>query len=264
MPLKPRNLIDEDDPRVCQIGHPAPPWLVNYADLMTEMVCFFVILYALSAALNKNVQNAAQQIKEMIEDKQMQGEVKMDKDGLKISLQEHGQMAFFKSGKADLTPEMTSLLDKVAPVLSKLAEKHEIIVEGHTDNVPIRTALFASNWELSTARATSVVRHMIDRSKFPAKHMAAIGYGEFRPVSPNTSEGNRQKNRRVVFFVKSSPMKDEGVMIKTSESPENPAAGGTHAGPGPEEAGTGTEEATVEEEASGETQVLFPGEQGDD
>ena len=63
MPMRaPRGFIDESDPKVCLIGHPAPAWLVNYADLMTELVCFFVILYALSAALNKNVQNAAQQV----------------------------------------------------------------------------------------------------------------------------------------------------------------------------------------------------------
>jgi len=80
MPLKARSMIPEDDPRVAQIGHPAPPWLVNYADLMTELVCFFVILYALSAALNKNMQNAQEQIKEMIEKGQMAGQVKMDKE----------------------------------------------------------------------------------------------------------------------------------------------------------------------------------------
>lgn len=214
MPLKSRNLIDEDDPRVSQIGHPAPPWLVNYADLMTELVCFFVILYALSAALNKNVQNAAQQVKEMIDKGQMQGEVKMDREGLKISLQEHGQMAFFQSGKAELTPEMTHLMDKISPILYKLAEKHEIIVEGHTDNVPIATAQFASNWELSTARATSVVRYFLKEKKFPPERMAAIGYGEFRPVAANVSHENRQKNRRVVFFVKSSPA------VTASKEPE--------------------------------------------
>ncbi|MEW6042450.1 MAG: flagellar motor protein MotB, partial [Elusimicrobiota bacterium] len=79
MAIKARNLIDEDDPRVSQIGHPAPPWLVNYADLMTEMVCFFIILYALSAALNKNIQNAAEVVKEMMEKGEIAGEVKIDK-----------------------------------------------------------------------------------------------------------------------------------------------------------------------------------------
>ena len=205
MPIKPRNMIDEDDPRVCQIGHPAPPWLVNYADLMTELVCFFVILYALSAALNKNIQNAAEQVKAMMDKGQMQGEVKIDKDGLKISIQEQGQMAFFESGKADLTPEMISLMGKITPVLRKLVDTNEVIVEGYTDDIPIKTAQFNSNWDLSTARATSVVKYLVKDMGFPPEKMAAIGYGEFRPITPNTNMLSRQKNRRVVFFVKNDP-----------------------------------------------------------
>ncbi|MBI4656579.1 MAG: OmpA family protein [Elusimicrobia bacterium] len=208
MAIKARNLIDEDDPRVSQIGHPAPPWLVNYADLMTELVCFFVILYALSAALNKNMQNAAQQIKEMIEKKEIQGQVKIDKEGLKISLEEHGKLAFFESGKAELTEGMKETLDKLHGVLYKLSEKHDIVVEGHTDNIPIATKQFASNWELSTARAIGVVKYFLGK-QFSPKRLAAIGYGEYHPVALNDTEDNRRKNRRVVFFVKNEPYKDE-------------------------------------------------------
>lgn len=198
-------MIDEDDPRVCQIGEPAPPWLINYADLMTEMVCFFVILYALSAALNKDVQAAAQQVKEMMGKGEMAGEVKIDREGLKISLEEHGGVPFFASGKDNLTPAMTILMDKIAPVLRKLAARHEIIVEGHTDNVPIATVHFASNWELSTARATKVVRYMVTEKGFPPEMMAAKGFGQYRPIVPNDTVENRRKNRRVVFFVKNPP-----------------------------------------------------------
>ena len=78
-------MIDEDDPRVAKIGHPAPPWLINYADLMTELVCFFVILYALSAVLNKNVQKAFTEMQEVMKEEKMAGEAKMTKEGLKIS-----------------------------------------------------------------------------------------------------------------------------------------------------------------------------------
>ena len=66
MPVKRRNMIDADDPRVSKFGHPAPPWLINYADLMTELVCFFIILYALSAALSKNMVNAKEKLDEML------------------------------------------------------------------------------------------------------------------------------------------------------------------------------------------------------
>jgi chemotaxis protein MotB len=201
MAVKLKNMIPEDDPRVSPIGHPAPPWMVNYADLMTEMVCFFIILYALSAALNKNVQNAAQQIKEMMEKGEMAGQVEINKEGLRITLEEQGNLPFFESGKADLTEQITNNIDKIYPILKKLSNDYEIIVEGHTDNVPIYTKQFQSNWELSTARATSVVRYLVSKGIDPRK-ISAIGYGEYRPIAPNDTPENRQKNRRVVFFVK--------------------------------------------------------------
>src|SRR5512137_1160064 len=104
MPIRaPKGFIDETDPKVCQIGHPAPPWLVNYADLMTELVCFFIILYALSAVLNKNVQKAFSEMQEVMKQEKMAGEVKMTKEGLRISLQESGGLSFFESGSAELS-----------------------------------------------------------------------------------------------------------------------------------------------------------------
>ncbi|MBI4368728.1 MAG: flagellar motor protein MotB [Elusimicrobia bacterium] len=208
MPLRaPKGFIDESDPKVTQIGHPAPAWLVNYADLMTELVCFFVILYALSAALNKNVQNAKTQLEEMMSDGNVAGEVKMTKEGLYITFQEKGDMAFFETGSASLSSGMTELLAKTAPTLKTLADKFDILVEGHTDNVPIHNVHYTSNWELSTARATEVVRHLIGVEQFPPARLAAIGYGEYKPVSPNDTPENRAKNRRIVFFAKTLPTK---------------------------------------------------------
>ena len=209
MPIKPRHLIDENDPRVSQIGHPAPPWLVNYADLMTELVCFFVILYALSAALSKNIQNAKQAVEKMMNEEKLQGEVKVDREGMRISLEEQGQVAFFESGKADLTLKMIEILNKMTPTLKKLAETNEIVIEGHTDNVPIATAHFASNWELSTARATSVVRHLVFKKHLSPNKFGAIGYGEYRSVASHDTPEHKARNRRVVFFVKSAPPKLE-------------------------------------------------------
>src|SRR5579885_416284 len=113
----PKGFIDETDPKVAQIGHPAPAWLVNYADLMTELVCFFVILYALSAALNKNVQNAAAQVKDMMDKGKMKGDVTVDKDGLKITIEEQGGASFFGSGAAEPTPEIDSKLALLVPNL---------------------------------------------------------------------------------------------------------------------------------------------------
>jgi len=202
-----RNMIPEDDRRVAPVGEPAPPWMVNYADLMTELVCFFVILYALSAALNKDMQKAQQDVQEMIKEGKMAGQVAMDKEGMRITLEEQSQVAFFESGKADLTDQMKAQMDKLAPVLLKLSEKHDIVVEGHTDNVPIATKQYASNWELSSARATSVVKLLL-ADNFQAKRLSAVGYGEHHPIVANDNEINRKKNRRVVFFIKNNPYPD--------------------------------------------------------
>lgn len=211
MPLRaPKGFIEETHPRVSPVGHAAPPWLVNYADLMTELVCFFVILYALSSALNKDVQSAAAQVKEMLEKGEMKGEVKVDREGLKITLEEQSRASFFESGSADTTPEIDAMLSKLTPPLRKLAEAHEIIVEGHTDDLPISNDFYDSNWELSTARATSVARLLIDKYGFPAERMGAIGYGPHRPIVPNDTSENRAKNRRVVFFVKNAPIGKAG------------------------------------------------------
>lgn len=205
----PKGFIDESDPKVAKVGHPAPAWVVCYADLMTELVCFFVILYALSAALNKNVQNAAQQVKDMMDKGQMKGEVKVDKDGLKISIEEQGGASFFGSGAAEPTPEIDGKLALLTPALAKLATDHEILVEGHTDGQPIHNDYFDSNWELSTARATSVARLLIEKYKMPAANLGAVGYGGNRPIAPNDTAEGRAKNRRIVIFVKSSSIKKD-------------------------------------------------------
>jgi flagellar motor protein MotB len=232
MPLKDRDMISMSDPRVTLIGHPAPAWLVNYADLMTELVCFFVILYAMSAALSKDVQQAKKDVEETMKQEQVQGQVKVDKEGMKITLEEQGENVFFQSGSAELSPRMIEIMSKLAPALKTLAkENHDIIVEGHTDDVPIKHH-FPSNWELSTARATSVVQHMIRGLGFPPERMGAVGYGQFRPLVPNDSPENRSRNRRVVFFVKNAPTKftpEEEAAKKKAVKAEAPPAEETEA-----------------------------------
>ena len=128
---------------------------------------------------------------------------------MRITMQEGGQgeLPFFESGKASLTPRMTEILQQLSPKLHELTNKeHQILVEGHTDNIPIGGRIMLSNWELSAARATTVVRYLIDNTNFPPSKIGAVGYGEFRPIAPNDTEENRRKNRRVVFFVKNPPV----------------------------------------------------------
>jgi len=202
---KMRGMIDENDPKVAQIGHPAPPWMVNYADLMTELVCFFIILYALSAALNKNMVAAKEQLDKMMKDQKMQGAVEMTKEGMKITLEEKEGTPYFDIGKADITAQGIAMIDKVAPILLSLP--NDVLVEGHTDNIPIHTSQYDSNWELSTARATNVVKYLVHVKGIPPQRIAAIGYGEFKPIASNDTPETRTKNRRVVFFVKNTAPK---------------------------------------------------------
>jgi len=206
MPLKPRHMIDESDPRVAPFGHPAPPWMVNYADLMTELVCFYLILFSMSSALSKPLQDAQVEIESAMKEQEVAAEVEITKDGLVISLQEAGFLTFFESGSANLTDKMKGILDDIAPTFLKLATKrHDLIVEGYTDDVPIRSAQYASNWELSTGRATNVVQYLLKTYEYPPNRIGAIGYGEHRNI-PRTPDEDlvawRSKNRRVVFIIK--------------------------------------------------------------
>ena len=104
----------------------------------------------------------------------------------------------FSSGGADLRPEMRQTLDRVADVLRSVSGT--IAVTGHTDNVPIETERFRSNWDLSTARAVSVVHNLLDAKLDPSR-IAATGYADTRPLAPNDSEDNRALNRRVQIEV---------------------------------------------------------------
>jgi len=239
MPLRaPKGFIDESDPKVCQIGHPAPPWLVNYADLMTELVCFFVILYALSAALDKKMQETMQDMKEVMEEKKLPGDVKMGKEGLQITFEEKGGVSYFESGFADITPTMKELLDAVGPKLREAAMgNRRIVVEGHTDDVPIHNDYFWSNWELSTSRATSVVEHLVGEKGLPASCMAAMGYGEFQPICREATPECRARNRRVVFLIKNADPGNQVGCTGKALAPDEAAEGAGEAaaeGAGPE------------------------------
>ncbi|MGE0546986.1 MAG: OmpA family protein [Kofleriaceae bacterium] len=105
----------------------------------------------------------------------------------------------FPSGSADLSKGGQTALSDVVAVLMQFQDRR-FVVAGHTDTQPIKTAAFKNNWYLSTARANSVVQHMIHQG-FPAKNLAAAGYGEFDPVKPNDTEANREQNRRIEIIL---------------------------------------------------------------
>ncbi|WP_406686437.1 flagellar motor protein MotS [Rossellomorea vietnamensis] len=116
--------------------------------------------------------------------------------GVVLVLQEQ---ALFASGEATVLPDAYPFLDKVGGLLSEIP--NFVKVEGHTDNRPINTYRFPSNWELSSARASSVVRYLITTEDLDPKRFIAVGYGDTRPVAPNDKVENLQKNRRVEVII---------------------------------------------------------------
>jgi chemotaxis protein MotB len=119
-----------------------------------------------------------------------------ESDGLVISLREFG---FFDSGSAALKPSAMPALDRIASILA--VRICRLRIEGHTDNMPIHTAQMASNWELSTARSTELVRLLIQRYGFPPDRLSAAGYAEYHPIATNDTPQGRAQNRRVDLVI---------------------------------------------------------------
>ncbi len=128
-------------------------------------------------------------------------------EGLTIHLLER---LLFESGSADLKPEAKAVLDTLAEILKFLPNK--IRVEGHTDNKPINTVRFPSNWHLSVARALNTAYHLISKGVPPEK-ISIVGHSEYKPIAPNDTEENRAKNRRVDIVIVST---QSGVLGKIS------------------------------------------------
>jgi chemotaxis protein MotB len=123
-------------------------------------------------------------------------EIEKDRRGMVISIREAGSFAV---GSADLSADARSLLLEIGTVLVGIG--NQLLVEGHTDDIPIHTARFASNWELSTTRATNVIAFLLDQAKLPSDHVSAAGYAEHHPKVANSSDINRTRNRRVDLII---------------------------------------------------------------
>lgn len=143
-------------------------------------------------------------LEKFVELEKLEGKVLIHREerGLVVSMLTDG--IFFERGSAQLSEEARHFLKIIAPILK--ASGRFIRVEGHTCNLPIHTPRYPSNWELSVARATNVVRYLI-ACGVPANRLSAIGYGEFRPMFPNINEENRRFNRRVDIVLLSETAK---------------------------------------------------------
>lgn len=219
----------------------SPAWMVTFADMMTLLMCFFILILSFSSIeldkfkmamgslqgalgtlgvqkkllpdqswFSPNTQNTDQIKENSILDHIEKMREQIKKEGLedKISIEEEGGEVYiqmkddmmFQSGKAELKPTYFNLLSLIAKTF--LADAKQIRVEGHTDNIPIQTKEYQSNWELSIQRALNVVRHFVNHENIHPAKLIIAGYGEHKPIAANDSPSNRAKNRRVLLNVK--------------------------------------------------------------
>jgi chemotaxis protein MotB len=152
-----------------------------------------------------------QEVEEYLITKGMLNKVSVDvqERGLVVSLKEAG---FFESGKADVREESYQVVQEIANKISQF--RNPVRIEGHTDNVPIHSRTFPTNWELSSTRATNMARLLVDKFGVPPGKISATGYGEHRPTSENDTPGGRSRNRRVdLVLLSSSAEKSEPEII---------------------------------------------------
>lgn len=221
-------------------------WLLTYADMITLLMAFFIMMYSMSVlnlekfrevafsirsgfggpleggpgmlnfpqrkdGLMPNLNDisessglgaipgVAREIEQYIRGQGLSQVVRLrvEERGLVVSLVT--DQVLFDIGRAELRPQAKQILRKVAQIVREIP--NEIAVEGHTCDLPIRTAQFPSNWELSTARATTVVRFLIEQNGIPPGRISAAGYADSRPLVPNDSEAHRVLNRRVDIVI---------------------------------------------------------------
>ena len=217
----------------------APEWMATYGDMVTLLLCFFVLLFSFATldvqkfeAISKSMSGSLgvldsgmnlsmeplvnsfpadspneeveefvkiyEQMSEYIKENNLESSItlRLDERGLLVRFMDD---VLFDSGKADLTASAREIINKVAEII-KQNEKN-VRIEGHTDNVPINTVRFPSNWELSTTRAVNVVKYLIEECGLEASRMAASGYSDQHPVDDNNTKEGRQKNRRVDMVI---------------------------------------------------------------
>lgn len=191
---------------------PVDRWMISYSDFITLLFVLFVALYAIAPRevreklLNNAVQKAATQnskrdtlakLNSALAPLLETGEITTARTGQGVVV-EIRDTALFTAGTADLNNRAQAILSKVGFILRY--QPNTLHIEGHTDDRPIQTDAFPSNWELSAARASRVVRYLTERG-FPPNRLRAVGLADTMPLYPNDAEETRGRNRRVTIMV---------------------------------------------------------------
>jgi chemotaxis protein MotB len=206
-------------------------WLLTYADMITLMLALFIILFAMSTISRVKVQQFAKsvsagfdnvwtvnqppnggangeqsfeasssipaiqrELEKYVKENHLEQQVQVRSQNRGLTVTLLSDRTFYDSGSAEIRPEALKIIDGLAPILKRSG--NSIAVEGFTDDVPIDTAQYKSNWELSAARATNVLERL-QADGVAGPRMSEAGYGEYHPRNANQSDADKQQNRRV-------------------------------------------------------------------
>ncbi|NLJ99137.1 MAG: flagellar motor protein MotB [Tissierellia bacterium] len=221
-------------------------WLTTYSDLVTLLLCFFILLFSFSEIdaqkfrsimssfqggtgvlnggttleLDENLELESGALEEDLEKLKDLLEDYADSIGLGdeilLTVEERGLVirfmdnVLFDSGKADLKPESMEILKSVSEILNMDDFKEKLIkIEGHTDTDPILySEEFPTNWELSSTRSTNVLRYLVEEQGIRGNRISSSGYSFYRPIAPNDTKENKAKNRRVDIVILGSSYED--------------------------------------------------------
>ncbi|MBO8130094.1 MAG: OmpA family protein [Candidatus Marinimicrobia bacterium] len=214
-----------------KIEAPKNFWAITYADMVTLLLTFFVLTLIIVNEAQSNIyrvidvllDETKKDIESYIRESRLKNLIKVTRDtkGVKLLM---SSSIVFNINEAEIKNEFKPILRNIGYIIGqsrllnldrypelnrfeRILKKEginldvEIRVEGHTDNLPIRSGKYKNNWELSTARALNVVKFLIENTGIPEKYFSAMGYGEFRPIASNNTPTGRAKNRRVEIYV---------------------------------------------------------------
>lgn len=172
------------------------------------------VMDAVQQELEQQAQEKAQELRDKLEEEIDDGMVEIETDQTRIIVRIREQGSF-ASGSAQLNAAFFEVMDKISGVVAKMQGK--IVVAGHTDNIPISTQRFRSNWELSSARAVTVVHALLSHPEVAMERVKIEGYSDTRPLEPNDTPENRARNRRVELIIEQGQHKDSGEVIQVQQ-----------------------------------------------
>ena len=202
------------------------PWMATFADMVTLLMVFFVLFYsvekdntekfksAIDMMVEEDGPDGLAKIMKVVDSTEIMQNLQEMRDATKAAQAEESVedrivlrvpgLNLFKKKSAKLTPEARPVLNEIVKIIKTKGKNHKIFIQGHTDDVPIHTAKFESNWELSAVRATAVLRHFYDKGIDPEK-LTATGYADTFPMVPNNTKEGRAKNARIEFVLEKIP-----------------------------------------------------------